>query len=204
MGQQNDKFMNPIKYIFIFNYTTTLMIPRFFISWLDIIILLEIWYPRIKEPTIMSFVSKPRKLGGTNLSRFTVSKVYSLPLTKWRRWFYMFSKVYHFSMLVYYKNFFYICIWWFGLVNMVFNATLKLYHIMLYGVQLAWVGFELTMLVVIVTDCLGSCKSNYHTITKMTAPNSIGKTCHSETSRTCILQYFVPVMLQAMSLQNWN
>jgi hypothetical protein len=27
------------------------------------------------------------------------------------------------------------------------------------------VGFELTTLVVIGTDCLGSCKSNYHTIT---------------------------------------
>ena len=28
-----------------------------------------------------------------------------------------------------------------------------------------WVGFELTTLVVIGTDCLGSCKSNYHTTT---------------------------------------
>jgi hypothetical protein len=27
-----------------------------------------------------------------------------------------------------------------------------------------WVGFELTTLVVIGTDCIGSCKSNYHTI----------------------------------------
>ena len=31
-------------------------------------------------------------------------------------------------------------------------------------------GFELTTLVVIGTDCTGSCKSNYHTITTMTAP----------------------------------
>ena len=29
----------------------------------------------------------------------------------------------------------------------------------------AWAGFELTILVVIGTDCTGSCKSNYHTIT---------------------------------------
>ena len=28
-----------------------------------------------------------------------------------------------------------------------------------------WAGFELTTLVVIGTDCTGSCKSNYHTIT---------------------------------------
>jgi len=31
-----------------------------------------------------------------------------------------------------------------------------------------WMGFELTTLVVIDTVCIGSCKSNYHTITTMT------------------------------------
>jgi len=31
-------------------------------------------------------------------------------------------------------------------------------------------GFKLTTLVVIDTDCTGSCKSNYHMITIMTAP----------------------------------
>jgi len=41
----------------------------------------------------------------------------------------------------------------------------KLYHIMLYRVHLTWAGFELTTLVVIGTDCIGSCKSNYHAIT---------------------------------------
>ena len=44
----------------------------------------------------------------------------------------------------------------------------KLYHIMLYRVHLVWAGFKLTMLVVIGTDCIGSCKSNYHPITTMT------------------------------------
>jgi hypothetical protein len=39
------------------------------------------------------------------------------------------------------------------------------YHIMLYRAHLVWAGFELTMLVVIGTDCIGSCKSNYHMIT---------------------------------------
>ena len=41
-------------------------------------------------------------------------------------------------------------------------------HIMLYPVDLAWVGFELTA-VVIDTDCIVGYKSNYHTIMAMTA-----------------------------------
>jgi hypothetical protein len=45
----------------------------------------------------------------------------------------------------------------------------QLYHIMLYQVHLAWAGFELNTSVVIGTNCIGSCKSNYH-ITTMTAP----------------------------------
>jgi hypothetical protein len=41
---------------------------------------------------------------------------------------------------------------------------------MLYRVHFAWVGFELTTLVVICTDYIGSYKSNYDTITVTTAP----------------------------------
>ena len=40
----------------------------------------------------------------------------------------------------------------------------------LYRVHLVWTRFELTTLVVIGTDYIGSYKSNYHTITTMAAP----------------------------------
>ena len=40
------------------------------------------------------------------------------------------------------------------------------------SVQLAWVEFELTILVVIGTNCIRICKSKYHTITTTTAPYS--------------------------------
>jgi hypothetical protein len=36
-----------------------------------------------------------------------------------------------------------------------------------------WARFELTTLVVIGTDCTGSCKSNYHAITTTMAPTYI-------------------------------
>jgi hypothetical protein len=46
---------------------------------------------------------------------------------------------------------------------------------MLYWVHLAWTGFKLTTLVVISTDCIGSYKSSYHTITTTTAPFARGE-----------------------------
>ena len=42
------------------------------------------------------------------------------------------------------------------------QVTDKLYHIILYTSP--WLGFELKTSVVIDTDCIGSCKSDYHTI----------------------------------------
>jgi len=53
------------------------------------------------------------------------------------------------------------------------QVTDKLYNIMLYTSP--WSRFELTTSVVIGTDCIGSCKSNYHTITATTAPLYIYK-----------------------------
>ena len=41
---------------------------------------------------------------------------------------------------------------------------------MLYRLHLTWAGFVLTTLVVICTDCTGSCKTNYHTTATMKGP----------------------------------
>ena len=47
------------------------------------------------------------------------------------------------------------------------QVTDKLYHTMLY--TSSWSRFKLTTSVVIGIDCIGNCKSNYHTITTTTA-----------------------------------
>ena len=39
-------------------------------------------------------------------------------------------------------------------------------------IEFSWAWFELITLVVIGTDCIGSCKSNYHTIMSTTTPQA--------------------------------
>ena len=46
--------------------------------------------------------------------------------------------------------------------------------LLLYRAHLALAGFEFTPLVVIGTDCIGSCKSNYNTITTTMATGKGG------------------------------
>jgi hypothetical protein len=53
------------------------------------------------------------------------------------------------------------------------QVTDKLYHIMLSTSP--WWRFELTTSVVIGTDCIGSCKSNYHMLTATAAPHLLIK-----------------------------
>jgi hypothetical protein len=50
------------------------------------------------------------------------------------------------------------------------QVTNSLYYNVVFKYTLSWAGFELTALLVICTDSIGSCKPNYHTITTITTP----------------------------------
>jgi len=54
------------------------------------------------------------------------------------------------------------------------KSLTNFYHIMLYRVHLTCEEFEPTTLVVIGTDCIGSCNSNHHMITITTALQTKG------------------------------
>jgi hypothetical protein len=70
---------------------------------------------------------------------------------------------------------------------------------MLYRVHLTWVGFELTTLVVICTDCIGSYKSNYHTITTTTVPQLV-IICEQRVNIKCGYILISQKMVQTYSL----
>ena len=55
------------------------------------------------------------------------------------------------------------------------QVTDNINDIMLHWVHLASAEFELTALLVICTDCTGSCRSNYHAITTTTIPMKNGQ-----------------------------
>ena len=64
--------------------------------------------------------------------------------------------------------------------------TLSHNPIMLYSSP--WAGVEPTTSMVIGTDCIGSCKSNYHTIMATTAPQMlVGKTMWFKTKQMCTM-----------------
>ena len=79
-----------------------------------------------------------------------------------------------------------------------------LYHIMLYWVHLAWVGFELTTLLVIGTDCIGNCKSNYHMITTTTVPVIYVCVCLSKFFRLHILDLDKLTKMAYLTNLKWN
>ena len=73
-----------------------------------------------------------------------------------------------------------------------------LYHIMLYRVHLAWMGYELTMLVVMGIDCIDSCKSNYHTITTTTTTTPLKRIilCKEDSSIETTFYFCLLVILK--------
>jgi hypothetical protein len=58
------------------------------------------------------------------------------------------------------------------------QVTDKLYHITLYTSP--WSRFKLTTSEVIGTDCIGSCKSNYHTIMVTMTPTELHSWTHEQ------------------------
>ena len=70
---------------------------------------------------------------------------------------------------------------------------------MLYRVHLTWVGFELTTLGEICTDCIGSYKSNYHTTTTTTVSQLV-IICEQRVNIKCGYILISQKMVQTYSL----
>ena len=77
------------------------------------------------------------------------------------------------------------------------KTTDKLYHIMLYTSP--WSRFGVTTSVVIGTDCIGCCKSNYHAITAMTAPEEDNVILSSGITLGCSVDALRPIAIYKKS-----
>ena len=82
------------------------------------------------------------------------------------------------------------------------------YIVMLYQVHLAWAGFELTMLAVTGTDCIGSYKSNYHIVTATMAPlkkwrKHVLYKNNVNIKWTCVMLYFPIGMAKMIRHLKW-
>jgi hypothetical protein len=79
------------------------------------------------------------------------------------------------------------------------KVTDKLYHIMLYTSP--WSRFELRSSVMIGTDCIGRCKSNYHTSIATTAPGSVNShKCRSHSVVLFVCEMFLMLHRKATSI----
>jgi hypothetical protein len=79
----------------------------------------------------------------------------------------------------------------------------KFYHIMLYQVHLPWVGFELIMLVVIGTDCIGSYKSNYHDGPLWLIDRLLFYICLEQVHKYCNKYRFVKLVITFSKIFTW-
>ena len=88
------------------------------------------------------------------------------------------------------------------------QVTDKLYHIMLYTSP--WLRFEFTASVVIGTDCIDSCKSNYHTITATTVLLNVSYVKHTQSQNNTskekytLFLFFFFFPFQSVMYWNWN
>ena len=80
------------------------------------------------------------------------------------------------------------------------QVTDKLYHIMLYTSP--WLRFEFTASVVIGTDCIDSCKSNYHTITATTVLLNVSYVKHTQSQNDTSKEKYTLFLFFSISVSN--